>query len=99
MNNNIEKRHHCVSSWMNKAELNDLDSRIGDMRRGTYVRHALLRKPPVVVPEVNRQVYAELARSASNLNQIALRLNMREHVEMTEVLTALRDFRIKLITA
>lgn len=99
MKNDIEKRHHCISSWMNKAELKELDNRIGRMRRGAYVRQALLGRPPAVVPEVNLQVYAELARSASNLNQIALRLNMREHVEMRDVLSALRDYRIKLISA
>ena len=43
-----------------------------------YVRARILDKPVVAkskVPQVNVKVYAELARSASNLNQLAHHLN------------------------
>lgn len=97
MKTNIEKRQHCVSVRMNSVELDELDKRRGRMRRGTYVRQSLLGSPPPIIPEINRKAYSELARSASNLNQIALRLNQRHDYEIQDVLNALRDFRIQLI--
>lgn len=93
----IEKRRHCVSMYVNPRELKELDRRRGRIRRGAYVRQSLLDKPPAVIPELNRQAYAELARSASNLNQIARQLNIGDQVEMQSVLNALREFRVKLI--
>jgi DNA invertase Pin-like site-specific DNA recombinase len=50
-----------------------------------------------LVPEINRQAYAELSRSASNLNQIARRLNQKGKVEIEEIYKALQGFRLSLL--
>lgn len=102
MNLNIikmNKRTHCISSRLNADELDRLDQVRGRIRRGTYMRLLFNDSLPAPVPEVNRQAYAQLARSASNLNQIAHRLNMSQHIEMQEALDALRDFRARLLEA
>ena len=94
-----EKRHHCVSMRMNKSELKELDRRRDRMQRGAYVRQALLGKTPAIIPEINRQAYSELARSASNLNQIARHLNSGGQADVHEIVMALIEFRSKLIGA
>lgn len=92
------KRNHCISTRVNSAELEALDLKRHGMQRGAFLRACFLSSIPPLVPEINKKLWQELARSASNLNQIALRLNMQNHVEMNEVLDALRDFRITLIS-
>lgn len=74
-----DKRTHTVSVRLNDAELALLDSRRGavQMQRGEYLRAAALHRLPPTIPAVNREMWAELARTAANLNQIARRLNQR----------------------
>jgi hypothetical protein len=57
-----------------------------------------------VVPEINRKTWVDLARSASNLNQIAHHLNMtdlkgKRIVNIPQIIDALTDFRNQLIGA
>ncbi len=52
---------------------------------------------PSVVPELNRKAYTELARSASNLNQIARKLNAGDKVEAEAIMKELQAFRLKLL--
>lgn len=99
MKSDIEKRRHCISVYMNSDELKRMNKQRGKVRRGTYLRQIFNGSLPAMVPEVNQKAYSELARSASNLNQIAHHLNIDDHVEMQETLDALRDFRLKLIGA
>lgn len=48
-----------------------------------YLRSRTLGKAVKgIVPAVNRQAYAELSRSTSNLNQIAAHLNSGNHVDL-----------------
>lgn len=91
------KRNHCVSVRMNSEELRRLNIVRGKIRCGTYLRLMFNESSPVSVPEINQQAYAELARSASNLNQIAHHLNSKGDIEVTQVLNALRDFRLMII--
>ena len=99
MNSYIEKRRFCVSVRMNADEMKRINEQRGRIRRGTYLRQIFNGSLPALVPEVNHKAYSELARSASNLNQIAHHLNIDGHVEMQETLDALRDFRLKLMGA
>ncbi len=71
-----EKRNHCVSSWHNPAELAQLDSQRGKLARGEYLRCAALDKLPPTIPELNQVAWVELARVASNLNQLAKACNI-----------------------
>lgn len=93
--NAAKKRNHTVSVRVNPAELAQLDAlrEKVSMQRGEYLRAAALHKLPPTIPEINREAWAALARSAANLNQIAHKMNAGElpQVEqIREVLDALR---------
>ncbi len=73
-------RTHTISVRVNAAEYAALAARreaAGMREMGAYLRTAVLaqRPPQAVVPVVNRQAWQELARTASNLNQLTAHLN------------------------
>ena len=70
-----EKRKHSISCRLTDAELATIDARRGRVRRGEWLRLAALSKPPRIVPELNRTAWVDLARSASNLNQLTHAIN------------------------
>ena len=72
-----DKRGHTVSVRLNDAELARLDSQRDavQMQLGEYLRAAALHRLPPTIPAANREQWAELARTAANLNQIARHLN------------------------
>ncbi len=100
-------RTHCVSVRLAPAELAELDRQRGPYRRGEWLRLAWQRAlPPAPPPELNRRAWAELARAAANLNQLAHHLNglavagaEPTAADVTEVARALADFRAALIGA
>lgn len=94
-----DKRRHSVSVRLNDAELARLDALREPVRmqRGEYLRAAALHRLPPSIPAVNRQAWAELARTAANLNQLAHRLNAGETLALDEVRAAVDDFRRRLI--
>mgnify|MGYP004445170827 CR=1 FL=1 len=99
MKNN--KRNHCISVLLDDSELSKLEKeRIINAKaipRGTYLRSIFNSSTPSHIPAINRELYRELSRSASNLNQIAHHLNLKESVEIQTVFDALSDFRTKLL--
>lgn len=92
-------RTHCVSVRLSPAELEQLDARRGSMQRGEWLRVAALDVLPPVIPELNREAWIELARSAANLNQVAFRLNSGEMPELDQVRAELIAFRAALLKA
>lgn len=96
-----EKRGHTVSTRLNDAELERLDSLRTPVRmqRGEYLRAAALDRLPPVIPEINREAWIALSRSAANLNQISARLNAHDLVGVEEIRAALADFRRSLLGA
>jgi hypothetical protein len=70
-----EQRLHPVSCRLTDAELALLDERRGKISRGEWLRRAALAQPPRIVPEINKQAWSELSRTASNLNQMTRALN------------------------
>lgn len=66
---------HSVSCRLTDAELAILDERRGKVSRGEWLRRAALAEPPRIVPEINKQAWSELSRTASNLNQMTRALN------------------------
>jgi hypothetical protein len=88
-----------VSVRLNAAELLMLDERRAGLRmqRGEYLRSAALHRLPPTIPEVNREAWSTLARTAANLNQIAHRLNAGDALPLDEVRAALDAFRRDLI--
>jgi len=96
----IDKRGHTVSARLNVEELALLDSKRGDMARGEWMRAASLDKLPQTVPEPNKEKWAELARAAANLNQIAKACNTSHGVpdeQFAPVRKILNEFRMALI--
>lgn len=94
-----DKRRHSVSVRLNDAELARLDAlrEPVHMQRGEYLRAAALHRLPPSIPAVNRQAWAELARTAANLNQLAHRLNAGETLALAEVRAAVDELRRRLI--
>mgnify|MGYP001499143489 CR=1 FL=1 len=94
-----EKREHCVSVRVNARELAQLDERRGNFQRGEWLRMAALDKLPPTVPSINSQAWAELARAAANLNQLAKAVNAGARVEKGGLRDQLNEFRAALIGA
>ena len=71
-----EKRGTRVSVYFTPDELIELDARRGGACRGRFLRSAGLgRRLAAPIPELNREAWAALARTAANLNQIARSMN------------------------
>lgn len=98
-----EKRVHCVSVRVTFDELKQLDAQRAPVRmdRGEYLRAAALHKLPESIPPLNVAAWAELARSAANLNQLAHHLNSVGAAvdELPQIRAALADFRANLLQA
>lgn len=98
-------REHCISVRLNKAELTQLDSKRSSYRRGEWLRMAALHQLAPVYPEVNKEAWCELARSAANLNQIAKHLNTKapesaiSKTELFSIRRSLNNFRDALFSA
>lgn len=92
-----ERRRHSVTARLTDDELALVDSRRGAVSRGEWIRRSALGRPPQVIPEINREAWQELARSAANLNQIAYQLNTKDAVYAHEIRAALDEFRARLI--
>ena len=88
---------------MNKAELATLDRQreIVKMQRGEYLRAASLYALPQAIPALNTTAYAELARSAANLNQLARYVNSTADLAsvIKDLQIQLHEFRVNLIVA
>lgn len=96
-----DKRTHTVSVRLNAEELARLDAKreTVSMQRGEWLRAAALHRLPVSIPALNREAWAELAKSAANLNQLTRKLNEGQRVGLEEVKKVLGEFRRELIGA
>lgn len=94
-----DPRQHAVTCRLTDAELSRCDNVRGDLTRGEWLRIAALDALPVVIPAVNRDAYAELARAAANLNQLAKKSNTGEVIDFDQVRAELSKFRLALIGA
>jgi len=90
-------RDNCISVRLNKEELSILNTKRGILKQGEFLRMAAIDQLPKVVPELNKNAWVELSRAASNLNQIAHKLNMDEYVDADEIRRVFADFRQKII--
>lgn len=94
-----QRREHCISVRVNAAELAQLDERRGPYQRGEWLRIAALDKLPPTIPAINSQAWAELARAAANLNQLAKAMNAGDKIEKGGLRDTLGKFRAALIGA
>lgn len=94
-----DKREHTVSVRLNVDELARLDQLRCHvaMQRGEYLRAAALHRLPPTIPAINREAWAELARSAANLNQIAHHLNVGGSLDFEVVRATIDAFRRSLL--
>jgi hypothetical protein len=95
-----------VSTRVSAAELAALQAKAAQMgmKPADWLRHAALsrRLPTAPVPEVNRVQYAELARLASNMNQLVKAANREQIVVvndqlLTKVLAEVSRLRLALL--
>ena len=102
------KRIHVVMARFDSEELKRLETlrKMLGMTKGRYIRERALLDIPsnMIVPEINREAWTALSRSASNLNQIAHHLNMSkirpgDERDILRIRGALDDFRKALIGA
>ncbi len=92
-----EKRTHCASVHLNSFELAVFNQRRGRMRLGEFLRRAATANLPPAIPEINREAWEQLARSAANLNQIAAQLNRGLDPDILEIQATLHEFRLRLL--
>lgn len=92
------RRNITVSVRLSTAEAAELDARRGKIQRGTYCRLALQSAVPPIIPAINIKAYTELARLASNLNQIVVLANCNMiSPAPAQVQSLLADLRLALI--
>lgn len=97
------RRTKRLNVFFSPDEYEALETRKGRIGLSEYVRHCVFNSesaaPGVMIPELNLAAWTELSRVASNLNQIAHRLNMNEDVAFNEVRELFTAFRMSLINA
>lgn len=87
-----EHRNTRVSVYFSDDELAALDRRRGGRSRGQWLREAGLGELPALVPELNRQAWADLSRVAGLLKRYVVAIEVgNAHGMPSEVVTGLRD--------
>lgn len=90
---------------LTEAEYDRLRGNAGNLKISDYARRRLLGQPlPRAIPQINQKAWAELARTAANLNQLTLHANQGrfDHSEkfalaLVNVLRTLKAVREGLI--
>lgn len=94
-----EKRTHCVSVRLSDKELELLDSVRRHFQRGVALRHLALDTFPPLIPEVNRELHANLNRALGNISALAAASRKGGFIPESELLPALHRLRLLLIAA
>lgn len=100
-------RERRLSVYVTETEYQALEKQaqaVG-MKVPAYLRETAFKRIPKSVPKLNQEAWAQLSKSAANLNQIAHRLNAFEQgdrgtmPELQELRESLANFRLALIGA
>ncbi|HUM99573.1 MAG TPA: hypothetical protein PLI96_03690 [Halothiobacillus sp.] len=67
------------------------------MALASYAREAALNRLPMVIPEINSEIWSKLSPISANLNQLVRHLNAGFIPETDEIQCLFRDFREALI--
>lgn len=73
-----EIRNHCISVRLNEKELNTLNDKRGEYKKGEWLRMASLNTFPPVLPEINREAWVMLGKLAQELNQLLAHLEKKQ---------------------
>ncbi len=94
-----EKRMHQANCRLTDEEWLELNQRRGALAPAEALRIlALSRTLPRAIPEINLLAYQELAKTASNLNQLSRRANQGDQIEnMAELGAILAQLRAALL--
>jgi hypothetical protein len=103
--NNKKKGYKKMEETQNQptSEKRKIASRENGKKGGRpRITEKLKKETNFIIPEINRQAYAELARTASNLNQIASHLNRHKDLTPTakfaeKIYEELKIFRLTLL--
>jgi hypothetical protein len=96
-----EKRTNRLSVYFTDTEYADMLKRVP--RRAelcNYIRAQVLdgeMEHRLFVPEINQKAYNELGRVASNVNQIARKLNAANIIDLSQLQAELAALRLALI--
>lgn len=93
----VEKRRHPITCRLTDKELALVDMRRQSISRGEYIRRAALGRVPPVIPAINSEAWAQLARAAGNLATIANAMRGGGYVEADELRRIVTEFRRRLI--
>lgn len=88
-----------LSICFNAIEWRCIDDNRGSMSRAAWLRSSALGNNECrpKVPEINRQAYSDLARTAANLNQLVRYLNRAQSLEVGEIANVLAELRNRLL--
>ena len=92
-----EYRFYNLKVRLNFEELEILDIIKSRYSRAEAVRYLIMSNIPSTVPSINQAAWVELSKSASNLNQIAYKLNSGDAPEIAEIRQTLETFRASLL--
>lgn len=98
-----EKKKHQINCRVTDTELKIIDSRRGGIKKTEWLTRTALKKPPVIIPEINQKAWSELSRVASNLNQLTRAINKGLKSELkvndlAELIEILKEVRGGLIS-
>ncbi len=93
------QRKHRIAVYLNDAELKIINgfSELSHVCPAAYLRRAALNTPPVVIPELNKEVWQVLGKAAANLNQLSKLLNSNDLSYLSQTREALVRFRQALV--
>jgi ABC-type transporter Mla subunit MlaD len=92
-----EKRVVTVSSRMSKEEASRLDEMRGEKQRGEFVRDVVFGTVVEQIPAINHQVWGDLGRALSNLNQLTKAVNGGRPLSLAELENEIDAMRDKLM--
>lgn len=93
------RRSHLLKIRLRSDEKSLLMNRSNHLKMtlAKYVREAALNRLPIVIPEINREIWLKLSPISANFNQLVHHINAGLMPEMVEIQCLLRDFRNALI--
>ncbi len=93
------QRKHRIAVYLNDAEMKIINGfvELSKVCPAAYLRKTALNSPPVVIPQLNQEVWSELSKAAANLNQLSKSINSNDIKYLDDTRAALIRFRSALV--